>query len=152
MLSIPCLVMPWRLQEPRHQQAWYWSPKPEYSISSIRRVNNISWFINSLVPGRCGCNHKNAIFKCVLVVDIFRSSYESLLRWMLENLFDDKSTLVQVTFTWANVDQIFGDIWPHYATMNSKVIVYLPYFHKSQIIFYFSSSCWKLILNMRKMF
>ena len=28
----------WRLQEPENQQAWYWPHKPEYSVSSIRRV------------------------------------------------------------------------------------------------------------------
>ena len=38
MLSIPCLLRPWRLKEPGHQQAWYWPNKPEYCISSIRRV------------------------------------------------------------------------------------------------------------------
>ena len=35
----PCLSMLWRLQKPRHQQAWYWSPMPEYYVSSIRKVN-----------------------------------------------------------------------------------------------------------------
>ena len=39
-LSIPCLLMTWRLKEPGHQQAWYWPSKPEYSISSIRRDNH----------------------------------------------------------------------------------------------------------------
>ena len=38
--SIPFLLMPWRLQEPDHQQAWYWPWKPKYSIFSIRRVKN----------------------------------------------------------------------------------------------------------------
>ena len=38
MLSMPCLLMPWRLKEPGHQQAWYWPPKLEYSVSSIKRV------------------------------------------------------------------------------------------------------------------
>ena len=38
ILSIPCPPMPWWLEEPRHQQAWYWSPNPEYSDSSIWRV------------------------------------------------------------------------------------------------------------------
>ena len=27
ILMIPCLLMLWRLQEPGHQQAWYWSKK-----------------------------------------------------------------------------------------------------------------------------
>ena len=39
ILLIPWLLMPWRLKEPGHQQAWYWSPKLKYSLSGIRRVN-----------------------------------------------------------------------------------------------------------------
>ena len=35
ILSIPCLLMPWWLKEPGHQQSWYWSPKPEYPVSRI---------------------------------------------------------------------------------------------------------------------
>ena len=48
-LSIPFLLMPWRLKEPGHQQVWYWPYKPEYSVSSIRRVNLCDMFpkINS---------------------------------------------------------------------------------------------------------
>ena len=41
ILSIPYMLMPWRLKEPGHQQAWYWPNKPEYSISSIRRINTM---------------------------------------------------------------------------------------------------------------
>ena len=29
--SIPCLLMPWRLEKQEHQWAWYWSSKQEYS-------------------------------------------------------------------------------------------------------------------------
>ena len=36
---IPCLLMLWPLKESGHQQAWFCSPKPKYSISSIRRVD-----------------------------------------------------------------------------------------------------------------
>ena len=36
VLSIPWLLMPWRLTSPRHQQVWYWPDKLKYSISSIR--------------------------------------------------------------------------------------------------------------------
>ena len=36
---IPCLLMLCRLKEPVHQEAWYWPPQLQYSISSIRRVN-----------------------------------------------------------------------------------------------------------------
>ena len=38
---ILCLLIFWGLKEPEHQQAWYWPPKPEYSASSIRRVNSL---------------------------------------------------------------------------------------------------------------
>ena len=33
MLLIPCLLMPWLLKSPGHQQTWYWPNKMEYSIS-----------------------------------------------------------------------------------------------------------------------
>ena len=39
MLSMPCLLMPWLLKSPGHQQTWYWPNKLEYSVSSIRRLN-----------------------------------------------------------------------------------------------------------------
>ena len=45
ILSIPCLLMLWRLKEPGHQHAWYWSPKPEYSVSNMRRVNQAIIFV-----------------------------------------------------------------------------------------------------------
>ena len=38
----PCLLMLWWLQESGHQQERYRSPKLEYSVSSIGRVNNPS--------------------------------------------------------------------------------------------------------------
>ena len=38
ILSIPCLLMLWWREEPGHHQEWYWPNKPEYSISSTRRV------------------------------------------------------------------------------------------------------------------
>ena len=38
ILSIPCLLMRWRLQSPGHQQAWYWQNNPHYSVSTIRCI------------------------------------------------------------------------------------------------------------------
>ena len=32
---------PWQFKEPGYQQAWYWSNKQEYSVSSIRRVKSL---------------------------------------------------------------------------------------------------------------
>ena len=53
-------------------------------------------FINSLAPGRPGCDFKTAIFNLVLLIGIFTSSEDNALRWMPRDLTDDKSTLVQV--------------------------------------------------------
>ena len=39
ILPMQCMLMAWRLKEPGHQLAWYWPNKPEYFVSSIRRVN-----------------------------------------------------------------------------------------------------------------
>ena len=73
--------------------------------------------VNTLAPGRAGFNFKSAIFNLVLLIGIFRSSYDNFiepmhrnkpnitylltsydnaLRWMSWDLSEDKSTLVQV--------------------------------------------------------
>ena len=52
--------------------------------------------LNSLAPGRSECDSKNGIFYLVLLIGIFRS-HDNALRWMPQDLTDDKSTLVQVT-------------------------------------------------------
>ena len=51
---------------------------------------------NSLAPGRFECDSKNGIFSLVLLIGIFISSHDNALRWMPQDLTDDKSTLVQV--------------------------------------------------------
>ena len=53
------------------------------------------WF-NSLAPGRSECDSKTGIFNLVLLIGIFRSPHDHALRWMPQDLTDDKSTLVQV--------------------------------------------------------
>ena len=51
--------------------------------------------INSLVPGRSGCNFKNATFSLVLLVGIFRYSYDNALRLMPRDLANDLSMLAK---------------------------------------------------------
>ena len=41
ILTIPCLLMLWQLQEPEHQLAWYLHLKLEYSVFIIGRVNHV---------------------------------------------------------------------------------------------------------------
>ena len=66
----------------------------------------ITSIINSLAPR---CNFKCIILKFILANDIMRISCEIALRWMPQDLFDFKSTLVQVitwhqATNWINVD------------------------------------------------
>ena len=53
------------------------------------------------------------------MIGIFKSSNDNVLRWMPQNLTDDKSTLVQVmawqqAITWTSVDQ---DLQRHMALL-----------------------------------
>ena len=52
--------------------------------------------VNSLAPGRSQCGFKNVILNLASLIDIFKSSYVNVLRWMPQEPTDDKSTLVQV--------------------------------------------------------
>ena len=52
--------------------------------------------VNSFAPGTSECDSKDEIFNLVLLIGIFRSSHDNALRWMPQDLTDDKSALVQV--------------------------------------------------------
>ena len=78
--------------------------------------------LNSLAPGRFGCNFKNSVFKLALLIGIFRASFDKVLRWKIQDLTDDKSTLVQV-MAWCHqatnhlpepmLTQIYVAVWHH---------------------------------------
>ena len=51
---------------------------------------------NWLAPGKSQCDFKNVIFNLPLLIGIFKSFYDNVLRWMPQDLTDDKATLVQV--------------------------------------------------------
>ena len=52
--------------------------------------------VNSLAPGKSGCIFKNATFNLVLLISIFRYSYDDALRLMPWDLTEDKSPLLQI--------------------------------------------------------
>ena len=70
-------------------------------------VSCFIFYINSLVLGDMH-GIKNAIFNLVLLIGVFRSSYDDALTRMSQDLTNDKSTLVEVMacchIIWANVD------------------------------------------------
>ena len=80
--------MLWWLQEPGHQQAWYWPPKPEYSVSSSRRVN---WWATLVTQNWDGPpNHQSRVVHWA-TQDFFRSTASTPYTHISE------STLVQIT-------------------------------------------------------
>ena len=71
--------------------------------------------MNSLAPGRSECDSKNATFNLVLLIGILRSSHGNALRWMPQDLTDDKSTLVQIR-AWLSSLSPYGVARPQWVT------------------------------------
>ena len=71
----------------------------------------LAWF-NSLAPGRSQFDSKNGIYNFVLLIGIFRS-HDNALRWMPQDLTDDKSTLIQV-MAWCHqaTSHFLNQCWP----------------------------------------
>ena len=61
---------------------------PGYQLSTYLQT----WYspVNSLVPGRCGCNFESIIFKFIMQSSELGSRCEIALRWMPQNLTDEK--------------------------------------------------------------
>ena len=82
-------------------------------FTSVTRLLFMFTF-NSLVPGRCGSYFKSIHFRLVIQNDSLGSGCHSALRWMSQNLTNEKSALVQVmawcfhfrqqAITWASTD------------------------------------------------
>ena len=70
-------------------------------------------YFNSLAPGRPGCHFKTAIFNLILLIGFFRSFHNNAPRWMLWDLTDGKSTLVQL-MAWCRqaTSHYLSQCWP----------------------------------------
>ena len=105
--SISCLLMPWLLVLPGHQEAWYRLYKTGKSLSS-------SWVdFNSMAPGKFEWNFGYVIFKWILLIDGWGISCETALVWISLDFTDDPSTLVQV-MAWCRqaTSQYMSQCWP----------------------------------------
>ena len=79
-------------------------------------ITALHCIINSLAPGRCDFNFKSVISEHMLQIKFMTStSVEIALRWMPQNTFDDKSTLVQV-IAWCHqsTSLYMSQCWPRY--------------------------------------
>ena len=81
---------------PERQNSLPRTLSPNETHHSQAAEESICNTLNSLDPGRSSCDFENVIFNLALLIGIFKSSYDNVLRWMPQNLTDDKSTLVQV--------------------------------------------------------
>ena len=52
--------------------------------------------INSLLPGKCDCNFESIISEYMLPIRFINTFYKIALRWIPQNTFDNKLTLVRV--------------------------------------------------------
>ena len=68
---------------------------------------------NSLVPGRSGYDLKNAMFNVVLLIGVSSYHHNNALRWVPQDLTDDKSTLVYV-MAWCHqaTSHYLNQCWP----------------------------------------
>ena len=75
--------------------------------------------VNSLAPGRFQFNFRKVIFKLTLVNGGWGISCQIALRWMPEDLPDDKSTLVQV-MAWCRqaTSHYLSQCWPRSVSPN----------------------------------
>ena len=67
------------------------------------------------IPGRCSCNIQLVIFKHTSRIDIFSISCEIALRWMPQDLDDNRSISVQV-MAWCHqaTSHYLSQCWPRY--------------------------------------
>ena len=68
---------------------------------------------NSLAHWRSYCDFKNVILNLDLLIGIFKSSYDNILRWMPQDLTDDESALIQV-MAWCRqaTSHYLSQCWP----------------------------------------
>ena len=97
----------------KHSCMWqvsFWYPFPCKKVYIFGF--NMPLISNSLAPGRSECDSKNVIFNLVLPIDTSRSSHDNALRWMPQDLTDDKLTLVQV-MAWCHqaASQYLSQCW-----------------------------------------
>ena len=93
ILSVPCLLMPWRLKEPGHQQEWYWSTKLEYSISSTRRVKDCKAIVTT-------------IFYTILIQLQRRHNMRKILTlWGQDKMVTMLQTTFSNAFSWTKISE-----------------------------------------------
>ena len=97
---------------------------------------------NSLAPGKFGCDFKNSIFNLVLFIGILKFLYDNALRWMPQNVTDDKSTLVQV-MAWCRqaTSHYLSQCWPR--SMSPYGVIRPQWVNSRKDIYYWHGHIWE---------
>ena len=97
-------VMAWCRQATSHylNQCWHRSLSP-YGVTRPQWVKEYKPFIssaagwfNTFAPGKSGSCYRSGIFEHTLPIKFRNTSCEIAFKWMPQNTFNDKSTLVQL--------------------------------------------------------
>ena len=110
----------------------YWLHSQPLWRSSIDISPSSFVYLNSLVPGRCGCNFKLLILKTISMIDVLSTSSEIAITWHRRPLMISQYWFRQwlgavryKAITRANADP---DLWRHYAAMRLKLFILPPLF------------------------
>ena len=92
-----------------HAQNDPWMTNKHDALKSPQRRK-----FNSLAPGRCGSNFKSVISKHIIWwINFMSTSCEIVLKWMPQNTFNEKSTLVQITAWYCQATSHYlSHCWP----------------------------------------
>ena len=111
-----------------------------------------NFFINSLAPGRSERDSKNGIYNLVLLIGIFKSSYDNVLKWIPKDLADNKSTLVQVmVWCFQATSHDLNQCWPRspmpYGVTQPQWVKEIFYFAKIPVTFFcISYHVWETVI------
>ena len=86
----------------------------EHSLIILRNMGNTGWIhLTHCSLADLGCDLKKCNFQSILVIGLFRSLHGNAIRWMPQDLTDDKSTLFQV-MAWCHqaTSHYLSQCWP----------------------------------------
>ena len=88
-MSIPWLLMPWRLKKPGHQEVRYWPNKAKYFVCSITRVN-------TLRPRQNGRHFADNIFNCIFLNENVWMPIKISLKFVPKSPINNIPDLIQI--------------------------------------------------------
>ena len=147
--------------ECRYSSCSIWTSVDQYlclhvaSLGQNELMAEITWYscdgiVNSLAPGRFQFNFRKVIFKLNLVNGGWGISYEIALRWMPQDLADDKSTLVQV-MAWCRqaTSHYLSQCWPRFMLSYGVTRPQWVKCHRCIVLLFFDDIQWVDLIKIQ---